>query len=140
MRNFEKGKAPYVEEHEDDDEEKQLSRGERVQTSLKKTCAGPLGFLHRIKARMPAFIHRPTGKRYIPVFLAGLYFLSCPNFGIEATPGYAGIQRIIPGTYLDKKRWPHTIGALLVTASLTRSTVLKKPLAMVYLISLLNRY
>jgi peptidoglycan/LPS O-acetylase OafA/YrhL len=62
------------------------------------------------------------------VFLAiALYLLSAPPLEMGSTPGYAWISCLTPTTYTDPKRWPHTLGTLILVATLTRSPVLRRP-------------
>lgn len=46
---------------------------------------------------------------------------------MDFTPGYIWIYQLIPSGYTDPKRFPHTLGALLVVYALMRSPALRKP-------------
>jgi peptidoglycan/LPS O-acetylase OafA/YrhL len=74
------------------------------------------------------WIRKAGNKRLFSAFLIflSLYLLSSPNFSIESTPGYAWLTHIIPSSYTDPKRFPHTLGALLITFCTTRSTALQR--------------
>ncbi|KAF2666843.1 hypothetical protein BT63DRAFT_320653 [Microthyrium microscopicum] len=78
----------------------------------------------------PGFQQEPTLpriKRYALLFFAGLYLLSAPPLEMSSTPGYMWLSHLVPSTYTDPKRFPHTIGALLLTFALTRSPILRQP-------------
>jgi hypothetical protein len=87
------------------------------------------------ESSLPQYIHKTTtwirkagSKRIISVVLTifSVYLLSCPNFSIESTPGYAWLSYLIPSSYSDPKRFPHTLGALLITFCTTRSAGLQR--------------
>jgi peptidoglycan/LPS O-acetylase OafA/YrhL len=66
-----------------------------------------------------------VGKLNFFLFLFSLYLLATPNLEIETTPGYNWITHVIPRSYTDRKRYPHTLGALLITFTLMRSPMLQ---------------
>ncbi|TID26695.1 hypothetical protein E6O75_ATG01188 [Venturia nashicola] len=71
---------------------------------------------------------RPGFKRWIAIFVAGLYLLSSPNLGIEETPGYRWLfTYLTPHTYTDKKRFLQSLGAILVTWSVANCSALQQP-------------
>lgn len=82
----------------------------------------------------------PTNTRLSPIkrtitfllFTLSLYLLSAPPLKISQTPGYTSLSPLIPSTYSDPKRFPHTLGALLLLyctlRSSTLTTVLNHPL------------
>jgi peptidoglycan/LPS O-acetylase OafA/YrhL len=66
-------------------------------------------------------------KRWIALFVLGLYLLSTPNFGISSTPGYYYLSTIIPSSYTDPKRFLQSLGALLTTWAIANSSFLQIP-------------
>lgn len=56
-----------------------------------------------------------------------LYLLSAPPLELATTPGYALFSNLIPSTYTDPKRFPHTLGTLILAATLTRTPWLRRP-------------
>jgi peptidoglycan/LPS O-acetylase OafA/YrhL len=60
-------------------------------------------------------------------FILALYLLSAPPLEMATTPGYTWISYLVPATYTDPKRFPHTIGTLILVATLTRSPFLRRP-------------
>lgn len=66
---------------------------------------------------------RPSQRKFwISVFIAGLYFGSCPNIGFKWTPFYMWLWDVTPWTYPEQHRFPQTIGAVLIVLSINRST------------------
>lgn len=71
---------------------------------------------------------RPGFKRWIVIFVAGLFLLSTPNLAIEETPGYRWLfTYLTPHTYTDKKRFLQSLGAILVTWSVANCSALQQP-------------
>lgn len=71
---------------------------------------------------------RPGFKRWVVIFIAGLFLLSTPNLGIEETPGYRWLfSYLTPHTYTDKKRFLQSLGAILVTWSVANCSALQRP-------------
>jgi peptidoglycan/LPS O-acetylase OafA/YrhL len=67
--------------------------------------------------------------RFIPAiaFLTGAWLLSAPALEMSSTPGYIWFSHLVPRCYTDPKRFPYTIGALLVIYALMRSPTLRGP-------------
>lgn len=84
----------------------------------------PLSSTRPFLARLLTAFTKP---RPILLFTLGLYFLSAPNLLISATPGYTWLSYLTPATYTDPKRFPHTLGAILITHSLITCPFLQKP-------------
>jgi peptidoglycan/LPS O-acetylase OafA/YrhL len=73
-------------------------------------------------------LSRPGFKRWIIIFIAGLFLLSTPNFNIDETPGYQWLfTSLTPHTYTDKKRFLQSLGAILVTWSVANCSALQQP-------------
>lgn len=67
-------------------------------------------------------------KRWIAIFITGLYLLSSPNLGIDETPGYRWLfTYLTPHTYTDNKRFLQSLGAILVTWSVANCSALQQP-------------
>jgi peptidoglycan/LPS O-acetylase OafA/YrhL len=80
--------------------------------------------LFRLTSRAPSRISRIT----TPIaFVLGLYLLSAPSLAMDSAPGYIWLSSLIPSGYTDPKRFPYTLGALLVVYALMRSSTLRKP-------------
>jgi peptidoglycan/LPS O-acetylase OafA/YrhL len=67
-------------------------------------------------------------KLHLTIFTAGLYLLSMPSADPSHALGYNLTSHLVPATYDDPKRFPSTIGALLVIFALMRSPTLRAPL------------
>lgn len=63
---------------------------------------------------------------WILVFIFGLYCGSSPNAGLGLTPGYVWLHKLIPKTYGEPHRFPQTIGAVLIVASINNSKLIQK--------------
>jgi peptidoglycan/LPS O-acetylase OafA/YrhL len=77
-----------------------------------------------------SFINTPsTLSRLVPyaAFMLGLYLLSAPCLEMATTPGYMFISTLIPYSYTDPKRFPFTLGTLLVVYGIMRSATLRAP-------------
>lgn len=70
---------------------------------------------------------RPSIRKWwIAVFIAGLYFGSCPNIGFKWTPFYMWLWDVTPWTYPEQHRFPQTIGAVLIVMGINRSPDVQK--------------
>lgn len=70
---------------------------------------------------------RPSKRKFwISIFIAGLYFGSCPNIGFKWTPFYMWLWDITPWTYPEQHRFPQTIGAVLIVLSINRSPEIQR--------------
>lgn len=70
---------------------------------------------------------RPSRRKFwISVFVAGLYFGSCPNIGFKWTPFYMWLWDLTPRTYPEPHRFPQTIGAVLIVLGINRSPDIQK--------------
>lgn len=75
-----------------------------------------------------SILSQPGFKRWIVLFVAGLFLLSTPNLNIDETPFYRWIfTYITPHTYTDKKRFLQSLGAILVTWSVANCSTLQRP-------------
>jgi peptidoglycan/LPS O-acetylase OafA/YrhL len=87
--------------------------------------------LTKTRRRIAVLLSRPGFKRWIVVFVAGLFLLSTPNFNIDETPGYQWLfVHLTPRTYTDKKRFLQSLGAILVTWSVANCSALQVPFDM----------
>lgn len=73
-----------------------------------------------------SFIRRRQKAIWIGVFILGLYMGSSPNIGGQYTPGYVWLARITPKTYPEPHRFPQTLGAVLIVASINNSKTIQK--------------
>lgn len=70
---------------------------------------------------------RPSQRKFwIAVFIAGLYFGSCPNIGFKWTPFYMWLWDVTPWTYPEPHRFPQTIGAVLIILGVNRSPEIQR--------------
>ncbi|KAL2870244.1 acyltransferase family protein [Aspergillus lucknowensis] len=65
-------------------------------------------------------------KRWIVLFLVGLYLGSTPNTGYKFTPFFMWTWHITPKTYPEPHRFPQTIGALMIVYSINHSKDIQK--------------
>ena len=110
-------------EDEEEEEEEKLPDLESHSTTREKQNA-----LISIISDGARWVHKIGNKRICSASLTilSLYLLSCPNLSIEDTPGYSWLSSFIPSSYSDAKRFPHTLGALLITFCTTRSVALQR--------------
>lgn len=67
-----------------------------------------------------------SSKRWIALFLLGLYLGSTPNTGYKFTPFFMWTWHITPKTYPEPHRFPQTIGALMIVYSINHSKDIQK--------------
>ncbi|OKL56650.1 hypothetical protein UA08_08230 [Talaromyces atroroseus] len=72
------------------------------------------------------FARRCHREIWIGVFILGLYIGSSPNLGVLHTPGYVWLGKLTPKTYPEPHRFPQTIGAVLIVASINNSKTIQK--------------
>ncbi|EED16430.1 acyltransferase, putative [Talaromyces stipitatus ATCC 10500] len=72
------------------------------------------------------FLRRRQKAIWIGVFILGLYIGSSPNIGGLYTPGYVWLARITPKTYPEPHRFPQTLGAVMIVASINNSKTIQK--------------
>ncbi|PYH93529.1 hypothetical protein BO71DRAFT_399650 [Aspergillus ellipticus CBS 707.79] len=67
-----------------------------------------------------------THRLWISLFVLGLYLGSTPNTGYKWTPFYRWTWEITPKTYPEPHRFPQTLGAVLIVASINHCKELQK--------------
>ncbi|KAL4974862.1 acyltransferase family-domain-containing protein [Aspergillus desertorum] len=65
-------------------------------------------------------------KRWIALFILGLYLGSTPNTGYKFTPFFMWTWHITPKTYPEPHRFPQTLGALMIVYSINHSIDIQK--------------
>ncbi|RDW81371.1 acyltransferase family protein [Aspergillus mulundensis] len=65
-------------------------------------------------------------RRWIALFLLGLYLGSTPNTGYKFTPFFMWTWHITPKTYPEPHRFPQTLGALMIVYSINHSKDIQK--------------
>ncbi|KAL4763716.1 acyltransferase family protein [Aspergillus foveolatus] len=65
-------------------------------------------------------------KRWIALFILGLYLGSTPNTGYKFTPFFMWTWHITPKTYPEPHRFPQTLGALMIVYSINHSKDIQK--------------
>ncbi|KAL4986125.1 acyltransferase family-domain-containing protein [Aspergillus falconensis] len=65
-------------------------------------------------------------KRWIALFILGLYLGSTPNTGYKFTPFFMWTWNITPKTYPEPHRFPQTLGALMIVYSINHSKDIQK--------------
>jgi peptidoglycan/LPS O-acetylase OafA/YrhL len=84
--------------------------------------------LDKTRRQTTVLLSRSGFKRWIVLFVGGLFLLSTPNFNIDETPGYQWLFfYLTPHTYTDKKRFLQSVGAILVTWSVANCSALQRP-------------
>ncbi|KAL4962118.1 acyltransferase family protein [Aspergillus stella-maris] len=83
----------------------------------------------RLSASLPQ-IQTPfrllSPKRWIALFIVGLYLGSTPNTGYKFTPFFMWTWRITPHTYPEPHRFPQTLGAVMIVYSINHSKDIQK--------------
>jgi peptidoglycan/LPS O-acetylase OafA/YrhL len=72
------------------------------------------------------FYRRHEQMIWICLFVLGLYLGSSPNAGVNYTPGYVWLSRLIPKTYGEPHRFLQSIGAVLIVCSINNSKKIQK--------------
>jgi peptidoglycan/LPS O-acetylase OafA/YrhL len=72
------------------------------------------------------FVRRRHREIWIGVFMLGLYIGSSPNLGVLYTPGFVWLGKLTPKTYPEPHRFPQTVGAVLIVASINNSKTIQK--------------
>jgi peptidoglycan/LPS O-acetylase OafA/YrhL len=67
--------------------------------------------------------------RFVPALavVLGAWLLSAPALEIGTTPGFVWVAHLTPECYTDPKRFPYTMGALLVVYGIMRSPTMRAP-------------
>ncbi|KAL4796793.1 acyltransferase family-domain-containing protein [Aspergillus venezuelensis] len=65
-------------------------------------------------------------KRWIALFVVGLYLGSTPNTGYKFTPFFMWTWHITPHTYPEPHRFPQTLGAVMIVYSINHSKDIQK--------------
>ncbi|KKK15632.1 hypothetical protein ARAM_007035 [Aspergillus rambellii] len=65
-------------------------------------------------------------KRWIALFVLGLYLGSTPNTGYKFTPFFMWTWTITPKTYPEPHRFPQTLGAVMIVYSINHSRDIQK--------------
>ncbi|KAL4899761.1 hypothetical protein BDW74DRAFT_162960 [Aspergillus multicolor] len=65
-------------------------------------------------------------RRWVALFLLGLYLGSTPNTGYKFTPFFMWTWHVTPKTYPEPHRFPQTIGALMIVYSINHSKDIQK--------------
>ncbi|KAL4784797.1 acyltransferase family-domain-containing protein [Aspergillus varians] len=65
-------------------------------------------------------------RRWIALFILGLYLGSTPNTGYKFTPFFMWTWHITPKTYPEPHRFPQTLGALMIVYSINHSKDIQK--------------
>ncbi|RAH51406.1 acyltransferase family protein [Aspergillus brunneoviolaceus CBS 621.78] len=68
----------------------------------------------------------PYRNIWFALFIIGLYLGSTPNTGYKWTPFYMWTWKITPKTYPEPHRFPQTIGAILIVASINHSPEIQR--------------
>ncbi|KAL3473452.1 acyltransferase family-domain-containing protein [Aspergillus californicus] len=87
----------------------------------------PWGFqsgLYLSKYQFPFRLSSP--KRWIALFIFGLYLGSTPNTGYKFTPFFMWTWHITPKTYPEPHRFPQTLGAVMIVYSINHSKDIQK--------------
>ncbi|KAL4922514.1 acyltransferase family-domain-containing protein [Aspergillus aurantiobrunneus] len=70
--------------------------------------------------------HLLSRKRWIALFILGLYLGSTPNTGYKFTPFYMWTWHVTPKTYPEPHRFPQTLGAVMIVYSINHSKDIQK--------------
>ncbi|RAH82775.1 acyltransferase [Aspergillus japonicus CBS 114.51] len=68
----------------------------------------------------------PYRNIWFALFIIGLYLGSTPNTGYKWTPFYKWTWKVTPKTYPEPHRFPQTIGAILIVASINHSPEIQR--------------
>ncbi|KAL4804279.1 acyltransferase family-domain-containing protein [Aspergillus unguis] len=79
-----------------------------------------------VPQRETSFFRLISPKRWIALFLFGLYLGSTPNTGYKFTPFYMWTWHITPWTYPEPHRFPQTLGAVMIVYSINHSKDIQK--------------
>lgn len=77
-----------------------------------------------LSKNQPSFLL--SRKRWIALFIFGLYLGSTPNTGYKFTPFYMWTWHVTPWTYPEPHRFPQTIGAVSIVYSINHSKDIQK--------------
>lgn len=86
----------------------------------------PLTEKHANAGPVRQFVHRRHNELWIVAFILGLYIGSSPNSGYPYTPGFGWLVKITPAPYPEPHRFPQTIGAVLIVASINNCKGIQK--------------
>ncbi|KAL2814313.1 acyltransferase family-domain-containing protein [Aspergillus granulosus] len=77
-------------------------------------------------SRPPKTFRLLSPKRWIALFILGLYLGSTPNTGYKFTPFFMWTWHITPKTYPEPHRFPQTLGAIMIVYSINHSKDIQK--------------
>ncbi|KAH8700179.1 putative acyltransferase [Talaromyces proteolyticus] len=72
------------------------------------------------------FLQRRHREIWMATFVLGLYIGSSPNIGYPYTPGFVWLTYITPAPYPEPHRFPQTVGAVLIVASINNCKPIQK--------------